>query len=424
MPKINTYNKILYLLFSLSLFLGFFLNEDTAGHGQSVIDFNDTWPAIADPFKYFEIQHGIHNYIDFKFPLHYYLSSIIYKIVENQNYFRIIFITISLTVPYIFYQCLRKKFSSLNPNNLFLFSLIIFLLPSFRTAAIWPNSQITALIFFLFSLYYYIVWKNKKNFLTLDKNIILSLIFISLAVYSRQLYAIIYLYYLFDIYLKSKLNFLFKILFITFIFSIPGLYIVFFKNLETATLLFNNRFYNSLLINPSILFFYLLPFFTILIINNSMSLKIDFIKDLIYSLIVFLGIFLCFHYFDYNVKIGGGFFLKLSLIFFDNLYFFLLTTFLGYFFIYKLCKENLNNIFIFSVLIIIFTSKYIMMKYFEPMFLIVLFILVQTKTTEIFISKTKNINLYFFYFIIYFFSALGNDFFNITENFIGIIRMY
>jgi hypothetical protein len=155
-----------------------------------------------------------------------------------------------------------------------------------------------------------------------------------------------------------------------------------------------------------------------------MSLKIDFIKDLIYSLIVFLGIFLCFQYFDYNVKIGGGFFLKLSLIFFDNLYFFLLTTFLGYFFIYKLCKENLNNIFIFSVLIIIFTSKYIMMKYFEPMFLIVLFILVQTKTTEIFISKTKNINLYFFYFIIYFFSALGNDFFNITENFIGIIRMY
>ena len=424
MAKINKYNIVLYFLFSLSLFVGFFLNEDTAGHGQSVIDFNDTWPAISNPFRYFEIQLGSNTYIDFKFPLHYYLSSIIFKIVRSQEYFRIIFIFISLITPFLFYRCLREKFKFSDPNNLFLLSLIIFILPCFRTAAIWPNSQITALIFFLLSLYHYIIWNNKKNFESLDKNIILSLFFISLAVYSRQLYAIIYLYYLFDIYLKSKINLLFKVFLIIFLFALPGFYIILFQNINTATLMFNKVFYNSLLINLSILAFYLLPFFSIIFINNPKHFKFNFKEDLIYLFTFLIAIIIFFQGFNYFVKIGGGFFLKLSLIIFDNLYFFLLTTLLGYFFIYKLCKENLTNIFLFSLLILVFTSNYILMKYFEPMFLILLFILIKTKATYIFLSKRKNIYLFFLYFSVYFASAYANHKLDIIKNLIGVHRTF
>ena len=424
MTKINKTNIFLYFIFSISLFIGYYLHEDTAGHGQSVIDFNDTWPVISDPSKYYVIQPGYTVQTDFKFPLHYYISALIFKIVQDQEIFRLIFISISLFTPFIFFKCLSEKYKNLDSNNLFLLSLILFILPSFRTGVIWPNTQITALIFFLASLFYFIKWENKKSFKLINKDIILSLIFISLAVYTRQLYAIIYLYYLFVIFLRCKFNYLIKILLISILFSLPGLYIIFFKEVRSATLLFDLKFQNSLLINPSILAFYLIPFFSILLFNNINFFRFDFKKDLTYLAIVFLVAAISLNYFNYNVKVGGGFFLKLSLILFENLYFFVLTTILGYMMIFKLCKENIQNIVIFSLLILVFTSKYIMMKYFEPMFIIILFILIKSKAPNEFLLKRKNIYLFFTYFFIYFISAYINDIFQITKNSIGVIRSF
>ncbi len=424
MTKINKTNIFLYFIFSISLFIGFYLSEDTAGHGQSVIDFNDTWYNVSDPSKYFQVQPGETVALEFKFPLHYYISSLIYKIVQDQEIFRLVFISISLFTPLIFFKCLSEKYKNIDNNNLFLLSLILFVLPSFRTAAIWPNTQITALIFFLASLYYFIKWENKKNFKNLNKDIILSLIFISLAVYTRQIYAIIYIYYLFVIFLKCKFNYLFKVILITVVFSLPGFYIIFFKNIRAATLLFNMEFQNSLLINPSILAFYLIPFFSILSLNNINFIKFNFKKDLIYIILVLLIVAVSLKFFNYNFKIGGGFFLKLSLILFDNLFLFILTTILGYLMIYKICKDNIQNILIFSLLILIFTSKYILMKYFEPMFFIILFILIRSKAPGVFLLKSKNIYFFFTYFFIYFISAYINDIFQITKNSIGVIRVF
>ena len=424
MTKINKTNIFLYLIFSISLFVGFYLGEDTAGHGQSVIDFNDTWPVISDPSKYFHILPGATTPVDFKFPLHYYISSLIFKVVQKQEIFRLIFISISIFTPLIFFRCLSEKYKNFDINNLFLFSLILFILPSFRTAAIWPNTQITALIFFLVSLFYFIKWENRKNFNKINKNIILSLIFISLAVYTRQLYAIIYVYYLFIIFLRCKFDYLFKILLITLALSLPGFYIIFFKNIGTATLLFNIKFQNSLLINPSILAFYLMPFFLILSLNNINYIKFDFRKDLTYLLIGLLVVVISLNLFNYNIKIGGGFFLKLSLVLFDNLYFFTLTSILGYLMIFKICKENILNIIIFLLLILVFTSKYILMKYFEPMFIIILFLLIKSKMPSEFLLKRKNIYFFFTYFFIYFISAYINDIFQITKNSIGVIRTF
>ena len=97
---------------------------------------------------------------------------------------------------------------------------------------------------------------------------------------------------------------------------------------------------------------------------------------------------------------------------------------LGYLMIFKICKDNIQNILIFSLLILIFTSKYILMKYFEPMFFIILFILIRSKAPGVFLLKSKNIYFFFTYFFIYFISAYINDIFQITKNSIGVIRVF
>ena len=138
--KINNSNKLIYLICSISLLLEFYLNIDSAGSGGFKSDFRTTWPLVEDPLNF-------STEFDIKFPLHYYIAGIIYYLVNDKEILRIIFILLSLPIPYLFFLCLKIKFKNININNLFLFSLIIFLLPSFRSGAVWPNTQITGIFF-------------------------------------------------------------------------------------------------------------------------------------------------------------------------------------------------------------------------------------------------------------------------------------
>ena len=142
--KINNYNKLLYFFLSLTLFIDLYFNIDTAGSGGYIIDFNSTWPLVENPLSY-------KTNLDFKFPLHYYIAAAIYKLVNNKELLRFIYCLLALPIPYLFFLSLSIKFKKIDLNNLFLFSLIIFLLPSFRSAAVWPNTQITGIFFFLVS---------------------------------------------------------------------------------------------------------------------------------------------------------------------------------------------------------------------------------------------------------------------------------
>ena len=147
--KISLLNRFLYFFLSLSVFIGFYFGEDSSGTGGHINDFNNTWQLVLN------FQESL--FIDFTqwiivFPLHYIILSQIQHLAQDKYLLRLIFCFISLVVPYLFYLCLRNKFVKEDRNLLYLFSLIIFLLPSFRSGAIWANSQITALIFFLISL--------------------------------------------------------------------------------------------------------------------------------------------------------------------------------------------------------------------------------------------------------------------------------
>jgi hypothetical protein len=404
--RVNILNKFLYLVLGISLFIDLYFNIDSAGSGGFIKDFESTWPLVENPLAF-------STNLDIKFPLHYYIAAIIYKIVNDKEILRLIYCILALPIPYLFFICLKIKFKKININNLFLFSLIIFLLPSFRSAAVWPNTQITGIFFFIISLFFFLKWENKSQFNKFNKELFFIIFFMSLTVYTRQLYAMIFLYFIIIFYLNlDKKNFI-KTLLVVTIFALPGIiFVMFWPKILKAT--FEFKFYNSLLVNSSIISFYLIPFFTIIFYFKKKIKLID--KDKLAIFLITIFVIICSYFFDYNYLMGGGYFIKLSKILLGNFYFFYLTSIIGFFLLYLLSKENILNLILNLIIITAISAYIIFMKYFEPMFIIILFLLFKTKLTNIFLENKKYILYYNFYFLVYLCSAIANNYFLFSKN--------
>ena len=103
----------------------------------------------------------------------------------------------------------------------------------------------------------------------------------------------------------------------------------------------------------------------------------------------FSTVVICSLFFDYNYTNGGGFFLKLSILLFDNNFLFLISSFIGLVIIKKLILENKENAFLFFIFIFGFSAYIIFQKYYEPMFLFIFLFMMKTNIMiEIF--KNKN----------------------------------
>ena len=410
--KISLLNKPLYLLLSLSLFIGFYFGEDSSGSGGHIADFNNTWQLVLN------FQKSL--FIDFTewtitFPLHYIILSKIQSLVHDKYLLRLLYCSISLVIPYLFYVCLKNKFEKEDKNLLYLFSLIIFLFPSFRSGAIWANSQITGLIFFLLSLLFFTKWIKKKDFKNVNLDLFLQIVFMSLAVYTRQLYAVVFLYFVFLYYKKLKFKTFFLLSVIIFLFALPGIFLVLnFPLILSVT--FDNRFYNSILVDSSIMSFYLIPIYFSLFFDKKINLNFKDKKRIIASFFSLIVVLILSQYFNYNFRLGGGFFLKLSVILFDNFYLFFLSSFIGLFLLLLLSFEDKDNFLLIILLLFAFTGFYIAQKYFEPMFLLILFLVFETKISYKFFSNFKHTYFYYCYILIYFISAVINDIFKITKN--------
>ena len=410
--KISLLNKSLYLLLSLSLFIGFYFGEDSSGSGGHIADFNNTWQLVLN------FQKSL--FIDFTkwiaiFPLHYIILSKIQTLVQDQYLLRLFHCTISLIIPYLFYVCLKNKFENVDKNLLFLFSLIIFLLPSFRSGAIWANSQITGLIFFLLSLVFFTSWIKKKDFNRINLDLFLQVTFMSLAVYTRQLYAAVFLYFVFLYYKNLKFKTFLLSCTIIFIFALPGIFLVLnFPILLGLT--YDGRFYNSILVNSSIISFYLIPIYFSLFFAKQNSFHLKDKKIIIAASISVFIVSIFSYYFNYDFRLGGGFFLKLSIILFDNFYLFFASSLIGLFLISLLSFENKDNFILLALLILTFSGFYIAQKYFEPIFLLLLFVVLETKISHKFFSNFKHTYFYYSYILIYFVSAVINDVFKITKS--------
>jgi len=397
---------LIYFVFSLTIFIGLLLDEDTGGSGGYIGDFYTTLPLIADPLDFFKLN------IEIKFPLHYFLSSVIFKISNSDIFiFRFLFCFISLLIPILFYLCLKEKYPKFK-ENIFFLSLFFFFLPHYRSAAIWPNTQISGIFFFLLSILFFLKW-NKKKIFFFDKNLLLSIIFIALAVYCRQIYALIYLFYIFFLFEKLNQKNFFILLTLTTFFSLPGIYFIYLSP-QIGKITFTKDIYNVPVVTSSIISFYLIPFF---FLNQIFRIsKINFFENinLLVGLILLTSILSFF--FDYNYNMGGGFFLKLSIILFKNLIFFFLTSLIGFYLLFILCDNKKKNFLLSILLIFGVPANIIFQKYYEPMFLILLFIFFENKIIYDFIKNKKIVLLYGLYLLIYLAASVINNIFLLSKN--------
>ena len=412
--KIHYLNLVLYFVLSITLLVGYFLGEDSSGSGGFPLDFNSTWPILK------LIKNG--EYINFSeytihFPLHYYILYLFNLIFENKETVRLLFTMISLITPYLFFLILREKFSNIDLNKLFFFSQIIFLFPSFRSGAIWANTQLTALVFFMISIFYFLKWENQRSNL-INKNLVLQCFFLSLAVYSRQLYAMVFIYILYIYFIRLDFKEFLKSSIMIFIFSLPGIFLA-LSVPRTLSLTFDFNLANSLMVNASIISFYLIPLYFVIGLNSLEDFKKSNITKGHYAIILlsFLLVLFSSTIFDYNPILGGGFFLKLSIIIFNNLYFFFVTSFIGIILIMLIFKENKNTLILFLLLIFGFSSYQIFQKYFEPMLIILLFSIIDFNQVKLIFKNYKSIIIFQSYFIIYLIAAIINDIFKITKTF-------
>ena len=413
MQKNNFVPNLVFFLFSTSLLIGFYFNEDSSGSGGFIADFSNTWgyvEALKENILIRPSNWTVHT------PLHYILISKLSILFENKTFLRLAFCLISIFMPILFYECLKIKYPNVSNKLLLIFASSILLLPSFRSAAIWANNHMTALIFFLLTTLFYLKWKKKLNNGTNDfKLVFFQTIFLALAVYTRQYYALFFFYFLFIYFEKLNIkNFLIISVFISFL-TIPGFFLIYLDPALIKTS-FDTNFSNTILVSSSIISFYMLPFLICFFLEDKENKLFNYnnIKILIGS-IVTISIFYLF--FDYDPKTGGGFFMKLSYILFKSPYFFLITSLIGLFSFLLLFFENKKNLILLIIFLIGFPSYMIFQKYFEPLLIFVLFLIFNTKITSIFFEKIRYLLIYYTYLIAYLLSAVLNDYHKITKTF-------
>jgi hypothetical protein len=398
---------MLFAIFSfLALIVSFYLKIDLSvlsSGGGVTADLNTHWNYILilneDIKNLLTVELGV-DYKILSFPLHHLLISQMDFLALNQKIYLLYFFLFSFFVPLIFYFTIKKNYSNLKINDLLTLVSLIVILPAYQYASIWGNPHISALFFLILSFYFFkkLQLDNFRN----NKFAYLTIFFLALASYTRQYYVIFFPYF-FLIFLKNcKFKNIFKIFLVTGILGVPGLL---FVKINPALLLglhsLNITNMNtSIIISYSIIFFYLLPFLIQYFFND----KINFLNELKRNSFLTLGVFFLIIIalnlnFYYDSNIGGGVFFKISNIIFNNNSLLLITAFLGIFFTFFYCTKNIENLYLFLILGITFTSGFfVFQKYFEPMFLIVFLIFFDKQKILKSISKNN-------YFIIFYYSS-------------------
>ena len=398
---INRDNIYLLLILYISLLIGFYFGENL-NFGAKPDWYNGNFPVIRDfsenfnkTFYNYDLYNHRHS------PVYLIFLSFFSKIGFNFDLIRFFHLNISISLIYIFFKCLSLKFENKDKNILFLLSISIFLSPTFRSLAIWPDSRIIGLIFFTLSIYEFLKFSNSKKINSFYKNIIYLLI----ASYISPNFSVFIIFYYF-IFMKSvDLKHLLIGLLLCALTSLPALYYLFILDInfllaktpgidinDGVSLDFNIS--NKILIISTIIFFHLIPFMFEKKFFNELIISI---KKNFFFILTFLIINL--YFFDYlRIFTGGGFFFHLSLFLFDNNLIFYFFSFFSLLIIAYLILSDLNNTILYILLILSNVQNTIYHKYYDPLVMILFFLLFVHFLPGKFLSNKKNlIFLYLFY---------------------------
>jgi hypothetical protein len=396
----NAFLILLIIIPVVSFFVGFILNEDLST-GGTTYDFNLTWPIILDysNLNFFGAKGHIPTV---HMPLHYGLLSAAYAVFDNQYAVRLFYFFFSLLLPVFLYLNLTKIYNQ-NKLLIIIFSLSLLFIPLLRASAIWANSHLTATIFVLIGNYFYLKSKEKNVFIYK----ILNLLFMSFAIYSIQTYLILFLYYLYNYYSSEKLNNFIKLFLFSGLLALPGLFFILLNPRIAAVGTYVTRdFFYTISTNFSIIFLFLS-----FLIFNKQNLLIVFDKTKALKKVEIFIIFLILSFVFYNhslfvsnIKLGGGFFYKLSYFLFNNNLIFIFSFLLGIYISYIVIRREPKFLYIFIMINLMSLNYVIFQKYFEPLFLVLIIILFKNFLIANILSSLKNVlvfyGLLFSYFII------------------------
>ena len=396
-------NLYLFILFYISLVVGFYLGEDL-NFGTTEDWFRTDFPVIKDLSS--DLKNTLLNYESYGHrhsPVYLIFLSLLKNLGLSYDALRFVHLNLSILLIYFFYKCLVLKFNNVEKSLLVILSLSIFLSPTFRSLAIWPSSRLVGLLFFVLSIYEFLKFQKTSLNIHLIKNI-LFLIISSYISPNFSLFIIFFFYY----YLKNiNIKTIILILSFCILFSLPAFYYIFVLDINFLTagtpgtksgqsigLSFN--FTNKILIISPIILFHFIPF---LINKEFISDFTHSIKKNLFFVVIFFTINLLF--FDYLVRFtGGGFFFQISNYLINNNLIFYFFSFSSLLLLAYFVRNNLNNLIIFLLLILSNIQSTIYHKYYDPLIMILFFTIFNSSLPKKFFkSKLNLLYLYSFYLI-------------------------
>ncbi len=400
--------KILIFLLYTSLLIGFYFGENL-NHG-SYLDWVNAYNPVIESFSK-DFKNTFLSYDSFgqrHSPIYIIFLSFLYKFGLSFDFIRLIHLHISLSLIVIFYNCLKLKFKDTNRTILKILALSIFLSPTFRSLAIWPDSRIPGLIFFILSIYFFLKFllspKYEKKFAWL------SLITIIISSYISPNFSLFFIFFIYYFFQKLKFKNFFLLILFSFAASLPMIYYIFSLDinfiaagrtpgLDMEATSLNLNISNKLLIISSIIFFHLIPILFFLL--NYKKMILFFKKNLVFISIIFL---ILVYFFNYQLSFtGGGVFFQLSQFLFNNNFLFFIISFLSFFTIIYLSSLHKDNFTLIFLLILSNIQNTIYHKYYEPLFLIIVFILFNNLDYKNFFSKKRNL-FYLYVFSLFYIS--------------------
>jgi len=417
----NNYYKlfsfILILLSISSFFIGFIYGENSAGGGTLKGDFEHTWMNLQ-LFLNNDIGTAVQLtttsdtdiYRSSRTPLLYIINKLFNPFVENEFAFIKSIFFLSLSLPILFYLCLKQKFKNEENLLLILIASIVCLSPYFRTSAYWGNEENYGLISLLISYIFLSQFlSNNNNVFKNYYQLFLTVFFSSACIYFDQKLAIIPLIcFLQIIFSKKSFKLKFSSIFLYLIFSLPYIYLILLWGNIIPTgdsvrrgigsqLYFNHLGYTS-----TIIAFYLLP---LLLFKGQNFFKLfeNFFKTrknyyLISLFFIYLLYLLIFYDYDSEVKLGKGFIHKTAILLFNESYLQKIFIYFSFFVSWIIILIYLNNnlkdkliIFYFFLLSIIVWP--ILQEYFDPLIILMAFTFFNSKL----VINYKHSILFFLY---------------------------
>tara|TARA_Y100000590_G_scaffold305307_1_gene344381 strand:- start:255 stop:1487 length:1233 start_codon:yes stop_codon:yes gene_type:complete len=393
-----------YLFLYLTLLVSFFFQENTTGGAE--FDFR----IISNAIKSFsnDLKYTLKNYHLFEishFPFYYIFLSFFYNDYLNFFLIKIIILHLSLFLPFVFYKLLSFNFDFQNKYLIYIPG-ILFLSPSYRTSAVWGLNDNLALIFLGLSILFFLKFsegkKNKKKIF-----IILNILFLALAAYLRQYYAIFTIFFLYQILKQRDFNILLTYIFTNIILSLPAIFSVYnSSNLNYSLNFFSIDFINNFFLILTIFFIYLIPIYAEK--KNVYGLYNFYNKRKILVFLIFFITILLSFFFDYEVNYGGGIIYKL----FYNpqiKYLFYFVAYIAFLLIFHFIYLNYkNNFIIILTLLFMFPLFHVYQKYLDPLSIILILCLFKNELITNFINNLRiNIKVFYLYFFLIYIGSLS-----------------